>query len=111
MVQYPVAISQSQLSQFCQRWKIDELALFGSVLRDDFRPASDIDVLVTFLPEATWGLFDHVKIEQELVELFGRKVDLISKRAVLNSQNWLRREEILNNTHVIFSSKDKINAA
>lgn len=99
-------ISKSQLSQFCQRWEIDELALFGSVLRDDFRPVSDVDMLVTFSPEANWSLLDHVKMEHEMQELLGRDVDIISKRAIIRSENWLRREAILNSARVIFSVEE-----
>lgn len=104
-------ISEFQLSQFCQRWKIEELALFGSILRDDFRSTSDVDMLVTFAPEANWGLLDHVKMEQEMQELLGRDVDMISKRSVIRSQNWLRREEILSRARVIFSVEELAHAA
>jgi hypothetical protein len=65
------------LVRFCRRWRIAELSLFGSVLRPDFRPDSDIDVLVTFSPDAMWSGWDLVTIEKELAALFGRKVDLV----------------------------------
>jgi len=91
------------LAAFCRRWKIRELALFGSALRDDFRPDSDLDLLVTFAPEADWGLFDHVKMEQELQALLGRTVDLISRRAVERNENWIRRREILGAAQILFS--------
>jgi uncharacterized protein len=73
-----IAASSDQLAEFCRRWQIRELALFGSVLREDFRPESDVDVLVTFAPGASWGLFDHVRMEDELSHLFGRRVDLVT---------------------------------
>jgi hypothetical protein len=69
--------------------------LFGSVLRDDFRPDSDIDVLVSFSPEAEWGLFEHAAMQEELAAMFNRKVDLITRRAVEHSRNPLRRRIIL----------------
>jgi predicted nucleotidyltransferase len=69
--------------------------LFGSVLRDDFRPDSDVDVLVTFAPEAEWSLFDHVTMEEELSSILGHKVDLVSRRAIERSRNWIRRKAIL----------------
>ena len=90
-----IPIPREKIAEFCERWKITELALFGSVLRDDFRPDSDVDVLVTFAPEAEWSLFDHVTMEEELSSILGRKVDLISRRAIERSGNWIRRKAIL----------------
>ena len=87
---------------FADRWKIRELALFGSVLRDDFRPDSDIDLLVTFSPNADWSLFDHVQMQQELANILKRKVDLVSKRAIKRSHNWIRRGEILETAKIIY---------
>jgi uncharacterized protein len=91
----PVSVTNEQLLAFCRRWRIRELALFGSVLREDFTPSSDIDVLVTFAEDAAWSLFDHVQMQQELEALFQRRVDVLSKRAVEQSHNWLRRDAIL----------------
>lgn len=79
-----------------------ELHLFGSVLREDFGPESDVDVLVTFSPEATWGLFDLVRMEEELSRLFGRKVDLVERPAVERSENYLRRESILSSIEPLY---------
>ena len=90
-----IAIDPEKVAAFCQRWKIVELSLFGSVLRDDFRPDSDVDVLVTFAPEADWSLFDHMAMEEELSAAVGRKVDLLSRRAIERSANWIRRQAIL----------------
>jgi predicted nucleotidyltransferase len=90
-----VAIEHEQLKDFCRRWSISELALFGSVLRDDFRPESDIDVLVTFAPEAKATLFDLVTMKEELERLFGRHVDLVTKHGIESSRNWIRRSTIL----------------
>ena len=84
-----------RLTAFCQRWRIAELAFFGSVLRDDFRPDSDVDVLVTFAPNAAWGLLDFVAMRDELSAILGRQVDLVTRRSVENSDNWIRREAIL----------------
>jgi len=81
------------LAAFCARWKVAELALFGSVLRDDFGPDSDIDVLVRFEPHAT--LFDLGPMEHDLAGLFGRKVDLVERAAVENSRNYTRRNAVL----------------
>lgn len=104
-------IPQDELRKFCQRWNIQELALFGSVLREDFAASSDVDFLVTFGNDSHWGLLEHIRIEKELEQLLGRKVDLISKRAVEQSSNWLRRKAILDSARVIFSAGDAAYAA
>jgi uncharacterized protein len=90
------------IRQFCRRWQIRELALFGSVLRPDFRPDS-VDVLVTFHDDADWGLLAHIQMQQELASLLHRPIDLISKRALERSPNWIRREAILNTAQVMVS--------
>jgi predicted nucleotidyltransferase len=71
-------------------------------LREDFRPDSDLDVLVTFAPEANWGLLDQVQMQQELELLLGRTVDLVSRRAIERSTNWIRREEILRTAQPVY---------
>lgn len=100
----PVEIDQDKIEAFCRKWQIRELALFGSVLRDDFRPDSDLDFLVTFAPDATWGLLDHAAMERELAELTGRSVDLVSKRAIQRSHNWIRRRAILESAKVVYAA-------
>ncbi len=99
-IELPIA----QITEFCQHWQITEFALFGSVLRDDFRPDSDVDVLVTFLPEAHHTLFDLVHMENELKEIFQREVDLVSRRGIERSLNYLRRDEILSSAQVIYAA-------
>ncbi len=71
---------QCEIGSFCRRWKIHELSFFGSVLRDDFGPASDIDVLVSFDDDAQWSLWDFTTMQDELGALFGRKVDLVERQ-------------------------------
>lgn len=95
-------VPQEQIARFCQHWQITSLALFGSILRDDFRPDSDIDVLVSFAPEARHTLFDLVAMKKELTDIFGRPVDLISRRAIEASPNYLRRQAILSSAQVIY---------
>jgi uncharacterized protein len=97
-----VSASPTQIAEFCQRWQIIEFALFGSVLRDDFRPDSDIDALVTFAPESRWSLFDWVDMKEELEALFKRKVDIADKEGLKNPY---RRHEILQTLQVIYASK------
>jgi hypothetical protein len=94
-------IDTDRIADFCRRWRITEFALFGSVLRDDFRPDSDVDVLVTFEPEAPWSLWDLSRMRIELEALFGREVDLVEKKALRNP---FRRREILSNQRVIYAA-------
>jgi predicted nucleotidyltransferase len=100
-----VTIPRKKLAEFCNRWKITELALFGSVLRNDFRSDSDIDLLVSFSPRAKISLFDLVRMQNELKEIFGRDVDLVERRAIENSENYIRRKSILSNTKVIYAAR------
>lgn len=93
-----------QLAGFCARWRIRELALFGSVLRDDFRAESDIDILVTFEPNHPWSIVDHLQMEAELSALFGRRVEMTSRLAVESSPNWLRRREILRTARTLYAA-------
>lgn len=100
----PIPLSEQAIAAFCQRWQIAELALFGSVLRTDFHPDSDLDVLVTFAPNAPWNLLDLVMMQQELETIVGREVDLIEKQVIEQSHNWIRREGILNTAQVFYSA-------
>lgn len=93
-----------EIETFCRRWKIVELSVFGSVLRQDFRPDSDIDFLVRFAPDARWSLFDHARMERELEELLGREVDLVSRSVVERSPNWIRRQEILGTAKTLYAA-------
>lgn len=101
MSKMKIKIPKAKLAEFCKRWNISEFALFGSVLRADFRPNSDVDVLVSFRPQAQVTLFDMVNMQDELREIFGRDVDLVSRRGVENSRNYLRRRQILETAEVI----------
>jgi predicted nucleotidyltransferase len=98
-------IPLEKIADYCRRWKITEIALFGSALRDDFNPESDVDVLVTFDRDAHWTLFEMVDMQGELKEIFGRDVDLVSRRGIESSQNYLRRKEILSSAEVIHVSR------
>jgi predicted nucleotidyltransferase len=100
-----LGVSQKAIPEFCQRWHIIEFALFGSVLREDFRPDSDIDVLVTFAPEAQRGLTETLQMQDELKAMFHREVDFIVKTALETSQNWLRRQTILDSAQVIYATR------
>ncbi len=94
-----------RIKTFCSHWKISEFSLFGSILRDDFHPDSDIDVLVSFSPDATWSLFDLVTMQQELEQILGREVDLIERQSIEQSHNWIRRKEILSTAKTIYVAR------
>ncbi len=104
MVTANIDLPMDKIAEFCKRWQIKELALFGSVLRDDFRPDSDIDLLVTFASDHPWSLFDHVQMQDELAEVLGRPVDLVSRRAVEKSENPWRRHDILTSARTIYAA-------
>ena len=97
-----IALPEAQLGEFCRKWKITDLALFGSVLREGFRPDSDIDVLVSFEPSARWSLMDVVEMQDELERVLGRKVDLVKRRAVERSENYIRRRHILESAEPVY---------
>jgi uncharacterized protein len=105
MLTLNIQLPEDKLAEFCQRWKVCELSLFGSVLRDDFRRDSDIDILVSFAPDAKRGLMTLAKMKYELEDLLGREVDLVSKSAVETSHNWIRREEILGTAQMIYVAR------
>ena len=103
MVATAIEIPVKDVAAFCERWRISELSLFGSVLRDDFRPESDIDVLVTFGSDANWSLLDVVQAETELATIMGRAVDLVERHVVEQSENWIRRRRILDSARTIYA--------
>ena len=101
MPQPKIQIPLKQIEDFCRRWKIKEFALFGSVLREDFRPDSDIDVLVSFEPDGGITFDNRVEMLDELAEIFGREVDLVEKDAIRNP---FRRHEILTTKEVVYAA-------
>lgn len=99
-----IGASIHSIEAYCERWQVAELAVFGSALRDDFGPDSDIDVLVSFRTERTPGLFGFDRMERELAQLVGRRVDLVHRTAIEDSQNYIRRKAILESAQVICSA-------
>ena len=96
-----ITIPRKRIVEFCRRWKVVEFSLFGSILREDFRPDSDVDVLVTFSPDAKVSLFDLVEMQDELKIIFKRDVDLVEKDAL---ENPFRKREILNTAQVVYAT-------
>ena len=102
--QIQVQIPRDAIAAFCRRWHITELALFGSVLRDDFRPDSDIDVLATFAPDAHWSLLEMARMQDEIAAIFGREVDLGERAWVERSENSIRKRAILDSLVPIYAA-------
>jgi uncharacterized protein len=96
-----IEVPKEKIDSFCRKWKIKELAIFGSALTDNFRPDSDVDVLVVFDEGAKWSLFDYMQAEDELKEILRRNVDLVEKKAIRNP---FRRHHILNHCEVIYAT-------
>ena len=99
-----IDLPMDAIADFCKRWKIREFAVFGSVLRADFRPDSDIDVMVTFDDAADYGLFAFARIQNELATLLGREVDLSTRLGVEEGLNRARRQDILDSTRTIYAA-------
>lgn len=108
MIQIPLPIDK--ITKFCDRWKIIEFALFGSVLRKDFSADSDIDVMVQFHQSSHYTLFDLVEMEDELKAIFNRNVDIVTRKGIANSRNYLRRENILNSAKTIYESRTTVSS-
>ena len=99
-----IGVPMQTIKAFCDRWQVEELALFGSVLRSDFGPDSDVDVLVRFRTERTPGLFGITGMERELAELLARRVDLVNRAAIDESRNYIRRKAILESARVVYAA-------
>ncbi len=104
MNRHGIEFDSEELRAFCRKWKIRELCVFGSILRDDFRPDSDIDFLADFEEDADWDAFDHMDMEDELEAMFGRGVDLVGRTAIEASNNRFYKREILGNAERVSES-------
>ena len=102
MTDLPISLPADRIEAFCKKWKIVRLDLFGSVLRDDFGPESDVDFLYDFAPDARWGLLDVIGMEEELQAIVGRKVDFVDREAIAQSKNWLLRKEIFSSVRPVY---------
>ena len=99
-----IPIDHDQIKAFCEKWKITEFSLFGSVLTDDFRPDSDVDVMVEFADGSHWTLFDLVDMEDELAAILARKVDLLTRKSVTSNENYLMRKSILAGARTFYAT-------
>lgn len=96
-------VPDEELDRFCERWRIRELSVFGSAARGELDEESDIDLLVVFDDDADWSLLDHVDMEEDLSEIAGRDVDLITRRSIERSRNWIRRDDILSSSELVYA--------
>ena len=96
-----IELDEAAIRAFCGKWRVREFSLFGSVLRDDFRPDSDVDVLISFEENPGVGLWDMVTMTEELETLFGRRVDLVTKEGLVNPY---RRYSILSTREVVYAA-------
>jgi hypothetical protein len=96
------SVDRQGIAAFCRTWKVSEFSLFGSVLREDFRPDSDVDVLVSFEADAKWSLWDFPDMQAELQKIFARPVDLVEKEGLRNP---FRRHAILSSRQVFYAAR------
>lgn len=99
-----IEVPKERIAAFCERYGIVELAFFGSVLRDDFGPESDVDVLVRFHPDFYRDFAIMQTMREELSEILGRDVDLVPRAAVEDSRNYIRRNSILQSAEVFYDA-------
>ena len=104
MTRAHIHLPKEGIVKFCKKWNIHEFSFFGSVLTDDFRPDSDINVLVTFEEDSKHTLFDLVHMQDELKQIFGREVDLLTRRGAEQSRNYIRRRAILSSLEAVYVS-------
>lgn len=97
--------TEKTIHNFCQKWQITDLSVFGSILTERFNQNSNVDILVKFAMEAKIYLFDLDNIESELKLILGRDVDVVSKKAIQLSHNWIRRQNILDSAQVLYVTR------
>ncbi|MGK7885574.1 MAG: nucleotidyltransferase family protein [Crocosphaera sp.] len=102
LIQKRLKLSQIDINKICEKWNIRKMSLFGSILRDDFNENSDIDILIQFNPDARQGLLTLARLKHHLEDMTQRAVDIVVQESVENSENWIRKQEILNTTQVIY---------
>ena len=97
--QFPI----DQIEAFCRKYGVEEFSLFGSVLREDFRPDSDLDFVASYVPDAHWSLLDRVHMKHELEDMLGRDVDLLNRRALEHGRQNGRAAAILAQTQLLYA--------
>jgi uncharacterized protein len=105
MTIHGIDLDSQAIRDFCDKWKITQLSVFGSILRDDFRPDSDIDFLATFDKNAQWDLYDVELMRNELEQVIGRSADLISRSAIERSDNRFIKKEVLSTAEPVYAKR------
>ncbi|MBN2591667.1 MAG: nucleotidyltransferase family protein [Sedimentisphaerales bacterium] len=105
MTPIDLGIDPKKIADFCQKWKISILSAFGSIVRGELQPESDIDLLVTFSENADWTMFDHFNMEEELTHILGHEVDLVNIKALEENQNPIYKQEILSSARQIYAAE------
>jgi uncharacterized protein len=105
MIRHGIDLQSEDLKAFCRRWSITELAVFGSILGDDFRPDSDVDLLVSFSDDAAWDLIDFLRMQDEASAILGRSVDLVSRRGMEEEANRIVSGEVLRTAEPIYATR------
>lgn len=100
----PIEIPQKEIEDFCKKYEIKEISLFGSALSKELREDSDIDLLITFQDNSHHTVFDLVRMKQELQQFFKCKIDLVSKRGIESSRNYIRKNAILNSAEILYAA-------
>jgi predicted nucleotidyltransferase len=104
MIKPRTRVPKKKVEAFCRKWNIKEFSLFGSVLRDDFKPDSDIDILVSFGEGSNYSLLNIVEMREELKAIFGRNIDLVIKKSIEESSNYIRRDSILSSSEILYAA-------
>jgi uncharacterized protein len=107
---YAIDLPMKEITEFCDRWQVIEFSLFGSVLRDDFRTDSDVDVMVEFSPDAHPTFTTLEQMEEDLQQIFHRDIDLITRQGIETTRNYLRRQEILSSAQIIYVARNPVSA-
>ena len=104
MAPIDLGVEAKKIADFCEKWKVSKLSVFGSITRGELRPDSDIDLLVTFRNDADWTMFDHFNMEEELSQIFGREVDLVNIKALEENENPIYQREIIGSARQIYAA-------
>ena len=105
MIAHGIDLNTDALREFCRNWKIQELSVFGSILRDDFGPDSDVDFLVEHSDDAEWDLFDEMNMKDELEAIVGRPVDVVDRYAIENCSNRFIKKQILSTAEPVYGTR------
>ena len=105
MVKQGIQLDTSEVKEFCSKWKICELSVFGSILREDFRPDSEVDLLVQHEEDANWDLFDQIHMQDELTALIGRDLYILDQEGVESSNDHFLRTEIFTTLEQVYAAR------